>query len=240
MQVRPAPFLILLVAIAAPALAAAQSVWGAPAEGVQVQSRFSSPGQSQSILTAAPPAPAAAAAVPAPTAAAGAPAPGAAEGAPQPFLNDRVTVSGEGYGGPSGGAGDSEMQPIAATLIYQGVIPGRSPGATGTGKTNALNWIGFQPLNLVTRVFVRTDHDAPFEVITAPDGLSVTVRLKVLGISHRNLSRTIDTSAFGREVAAINTKRGPDGTTDVVISLLTPARFVTDAREGYLYVDFAR
>jgi len=238
MPVRPAPFLILLVAIAAPALAAAQSVWGAPAEGVQVQSRFSSPGQSQSILTAAPPAPAAAPAPAGPQA--GVAAPGAADGAPQPFLNDRVTVSGEGYGGPSGGAGDSEMQPIAATLIYQGVIPGRSPGATGTGKTNALNWIGFQPLNLVTRVFVRTDHDAPFEVIAAPDGLSVTVRLKVPAISHRNLSRTIDTSAFGREVAAIDTKRGPDGTTDVVISLLSPAQFVTEAREGYLYVDFTR
>ena len=239
MQVRPAPFLILLVAIAAPALAAAQSVWGAPAEGVQVQSRFSSPGQSQSILTAAPPAPASAAAVPAPTAAAGAPAPGAAEGAPEPFFNDRVTVGG-GSAGTDDGNGDAELQPIAATLIYQGVIPGRSPGATGTGKTNALNWIGFQPLDLVTRVFVRTDHEAPFEVIAAPDGLSVTVRLKVPAIAHRNLSRTIDTSAFGREVAAIDTKRGPGGTTDVVISLLSPAQFVTEAREGYLYVDFTR
>ena len=239
MQVRPAPFLILLVAIAAPALAAAQSVWGAPAEGVQVQSRFSSPGQSQSILTAAPPAPASAAAVPAPTAAAGAPAPGAAEGAPKPFFNDRVTVGG-GSAGTDDGNGDAELQPIAATLIYQGVIPGRSPGATGTGKTNALNWIGFQPLDLVTRVFVRTDHEAPFEVIAAPDGLSVTVRLKVPAIAHRNLNRTIDTSAFGREVAAIDTKRGPGGTTDVVISLLSPAQFVTEAREGYLYVDFTR
>lgn len=238
MRVRPAPFLILLIATVIPALAAAQSVWGAPSEGVQVQSRFSSPGQSQAILTAAPPAPAAAPAPAGPQA--GAPAPGASDGAPQPFLNDRVTVSGEGYREPSGGTGDSEMLPIAATLIYQGVIPGRSPGATGTGKTNALNWIGFQPLNLVTRVFVRTDHDAPFEVITAPDGLSVTVRLKVPAIAHRNLSRTIDTSAFGRDVAAIDTKRGPDGTTDVVISLLAPARFLTDAREGYLYVDFAR
>ena len=237
MQVRPAPFLILLVAIAAPALAAAQSVWGAPAEGVQVQSRFSSPGQSQSILTAAPPAPASAAAVPAPTAAAGAPAPGAAEGAPEPFFNDRVTVGGGSAGTDDG---EGELQPIAATLIYQGVIPGRSPGATGTGKTNALNWIGFQPLDLVTRVFVRTDHEAPFEVIAAPDGLSVTVRLKVPAIAHRNLNRTIDTSAFGREVAAIDTKRGPGGTTDVVISLLSPAQFVTEAREGYLYVDFTR
>jgi hypothetical protein len=238
MQVRPAPFLILLLATVTPAIAAAQSTWGAPAEGVQVQSRFSSPGQSQAILTAAPPA--AAPAPAAPQAAPAAAAPGAGDGAPQPFLNDRVTVSGDSYGLASGGAGDSEMLPIAATLMYQGVIPGRSPGASGTGKTNALNWIGFQPLDLVTRVFVRTDHEAPFEVITAPDGLSVTVRLKVRGISHRNLSRTIDTSAFGREVAAIDTKRGPDGTTDVVISLLAPARFVTDAREGYLYVDFAR
>jgi len=238
MQVRPAPFLILLVAFAAPALATAQSMWGAPAEGVQVQSRFSSPGQSQSILTATPSAVAAAAAAPAPPGA-GAPAPGAAEGAPQPFLNDRVTVGG-GSAGSNDGAGDSALQPIDATLIYQGVIPGRSPGANGTGKTNALNWIGFQPLDRLTRVFVRTDHDAPFEVIAAPDGLSVTVRLKVPAIAHRNLGRTIDTSAFGREVAAIDTKRGPDGTTDVVISLLSPAQFMTEAREGYLYVDFAR
>jgi hypothetical protein len=41
-------------------------------------------------------------------------------------------------------------------------------------------------------------------------------------------------------VAAIDTRRGPDGTTDVVISMLSPAQFVTEAREGYLYVDFAR
>jgi hypothetical protein len=87
---------------------------------------------------------------------------------------------------------------------------------------------------------VRTEHDAPYEVIAAPDGLSVTVRLKVAAIAHRNLSRTINTSAFEREVAAIDTKRGPEGTTDVVISLLSPARFVTEAREGYLYVDFTR
>lgn len=234
MRVIPAPFLVLLVVTAAPALAAAQSVWGAPAEGVQVQSRFSSPGQSQSILTAAPAAPAAA---PAPPAGAGAPA--AADGAPQPFVNDRVTVGGA-YGGSAEEAGDSAKLPISAALIYQGVIPGRSPGATGKGKTNALNWIGFQPLDLVTRVFVRTEHDAPYEVIAAPDGLSVTVRLKVAAIAHRNLSRTINTSAFEREVAAIDTKRGPEGTTDVVISLLSPARFVTEAREGYLYVDFAR
>ena len=235
MRVIPAPFLVLLFVTAAPALAAAQSMWGAPAEGVQVQSRFSSPGQSQSILTAAPPAPAAAPAAPA----GAAPAPAAADGAPQPFINDRVTVGGA-YGGSSEEAGDSAMAPISAALIYQGVIPGRSLGATGTGKTNALNWIGFQPLDLVTRVFVRTDHDAPYEVIAAPDGLSVTVRLKVPAIAHRNLSRTIDTSAFEREIAAIDTRRGPEGTTNVVISLLAPARFVTEAREGYLYVDFAR
>lgn len=234
MRVIPAPFLVLLVVTAAPALAAAQSMWGAPAEGVQVQSRFSSPGQSQSILTAAPAAPAAAPAPPA-----GAVVPAAADGAPQPFVNDRVTVGGA-YGGSAEEAGDSAKLPISAALIYQGVIPGRSPGATGKGKTNALNWIGFQPLDLVTRVFVRTDHDAPYEVIAAPDGLSVTVRLKVPAIAHRNLSRTINTSAFEREVAAIDTKRGPEGTTDVVISLLAPARFVTEAREGYLYVDFAR
>ena len=236
MQLSPAPFLILLVVTATPALATAQSMWGAPAEGVQVQSRFSSPGQSQSILTAAPPAPAAAPAAPA---GAGATAPAAADGAPQPFINDRVTVGGA-YGGSSDEAGDSAMLPISAALIYQGVIPGRSPGATGKGKTNALNWIGFQPLDLVTRVFVRTDHDAAFEIVAAPDGLSVTVRLKVPAIAHRNLSRTIDTSAFGRAVAAIDTKRGPEGTTDVVISLLSPAQFVTEAREGYLYVDFTR
>jgi len=236
MQLSPAPFLILLVATAAPVLADAQSMWGAPAEGVQVQSRFSSPGQSQSILTAAPPAPAAA---PAPPSAAGAPAPGAADGAPQAFLNDRVTAGGGSVGTNDVNA-EGEMQPISAALIYQGVIPGRSPGASGKGRTNALNWIGFQPLDLTTRVFVRTDHDAPFEVIAAPDGLSVTVRLKVPAIAHRNLGRTIDTSAFERAVAAINTKRGPEGTTDVVISLLSPAQFVTEAREGYLYVDFTR
>ena len=211
-------------------------MWGAPAEGVQVQSRFSSPGQSQTILTAAPPAPAAA---PAPAATIGAAAPGAAEGAPQPFFNDRVTVGGASAVSEDG-AGDGDLKPISAALIYQGVIPGRSPGASGTGKTNALNWIGFQPLDLTTRVFVRTDHDAPFEVIAAPDGLSVTVRLKVPAIAHRNLGRTIDTSAFGRDVAAIDTKRGPEGTTDVVISLLSPAQFATEAREGYLYVDFTR
>lgn len=239
MQVRPAPILLSLVAVVAPSLAFGQSMWGAPAEGVQVQSRFSNPGQSQSILTAAPPAPAPTAApAVAPTVAPGAPGAPGAEGAPQPFVNDRVL--GASVGRSIEEEGDTEVLPIPAAYIYQGVIPGRSPGASGTGKTNALNWIGFQPLERTTRVFVRTDHEAPYEVIAAPDGLSVTVRLKVPAIAHRNLSRTIDTSAFGREVAAIDTKRGPDGTTDVVISLLAPARFLTDAREGYLYIDFAR
>ena len=136
--------------------------------------------------------------------------------------------------------GDTEKPDLPASLIYQGVVPGRTPGANGTGKRNALNWVGFQPLERSTRVFIRTDHEAPYEVIAAPDGLSVTVRLKVPAIAHRNLSRTIDASAFGREVASIDTSRGPNGTTDVIISLLSAARFVTDAHDGYLYIDFAR
>ncbi|NQW61933.1 MAG: hypothetical protein HQ461_03805, partial [Deltaproteobacteria bacterium] len=82
-----------------------------------MQSRFSSPGQSQSILTAAPSAVAAPAAAPAP--AAGVPAPGAADGAPQPFLNDRVTAGG-GSNGANDVNGEGEMQPISAALIYQG------------------------------------------------------------------------------------------------------------------------
>lgn len=238
MQPRPTLLLLACLVVTAPAVADAQSAWGAPAEGVQVQSRFTSPTQSQAILTAAPPA----APVSAPAAqVAGAPAGSAGAAAvAQPFLNDRV--AGIGPGIDSGGAAEAESipQPIPAPSIYQGVIPGRSPGARGTGKTNALNWIGFQPLETATRIFVRTDHDAPYEVITAPDGLSVTVRLKVPAIAHRNLGRTIDTSAFGREIAAIDTKRGPGGTTDVVISLLAASRFVTETREGYLYIDFAR
>lgn len=225
--------------------------YGAPAQGVEVQNRYTSPAQSQQVLTAQPPAPATA---PAPEGAAapGAPAnpyqqvidvrAGGAEGAEspaQPFVSDRVAGVSEGG------------EPIDIADYYRGVTPHvidslphisrYQQRAESSSRANELTWVGFQPLAGATRVFIQTGRDADYSINSSPDGLTMTVTLRNTTISVRNFTRDIDASYFGRVVQHVQARRSGRDTL-VTIELSHSPSYTTETEtngDAYLFIDFA-
>jgi hypothetical protein len=218
--------------IALPALAAAQvQSAGSPAEGVEVQYRYSNPSQSQQILD-----------VQAPEA-----APASAEAAPgdaAPAVEG--SVSNPTVLGLDEGAEPTETW-LDAELVYTGVIPGerdslphisRTQARGASGTSNTLSWVGFQPLEGMTRVFLQTGRSAEYDVDTSPDGLTITLNLRDTRIDHSNFRRAVDASYFGRAVSRIDTSRDRDGTIHVAIALSRAADYAVTREGNYLYVDF--
>jgi hypothetical protein len=233
--------------------------YGAPQQGVETPNRYTSPSQSQQVLTAQPPAAPAAAGAAAPAAPSGpvnpyqqiidartaatAP-PGAegaegADGAPQIFVSDRV-------------AGISEAQPtFAIEDYYRGVTPHivdslphisrYQQRAESGSRANELTWVGFQPFDGATRVFIQTGRDADYSINNSPDGLTMTITLRNTTISVRNFTRDIDASYFGRAVQHVQARRsGRD--TAVTITLARSSAYTTETSsdgDSYLFIDFA-
>ena len=132
--------------------------------------------------------------------------------------------------------------------VYRGVIPGdrdslphisRTQQHGQSGVANTLSWIGFQPLDGVTRVFLQTGRPAQYQVSEGPDGLSLTIRLRDTRIELSNFRRRIDARYFDRAVSEIEAFRRGDGVTEVVIQLAHAATFTVEGAGDYLYVDFA-
>lgn len=205
---------------------------GAPQQGVEVQYRYNNPGQSQTILQAAPPVQAQGQG-PAQAAPAGAPAEG--EG---PLINTSV----------HGFSNSAEGQWLDAHDVYFGVIPGDRdslPHLTRTqrhghdGSANTLTWIGFQPFEETTRIFLQTGRPAQYQVEESPDGLTVTLRLRDTRVELSNFRRGLDTSYFGRSVSNVEAFRRGDGVTEVVIELSQATSYTVEGAGEYLYVDFA-
>lgn len=208
---------------------------GSPAPGVTVPIRVHSPGDSQQFLSAGPPA-----------ADGGAPALEGAGGAPtlgdeQPFTNNVILgLSTSGHDGPVWVPGEE---------IYFGVIPGHQNSlphiarsqARGqrAGRPNTLTWIGFQPFDDVTRVFIQTGRPAQYQVWESPDGLTVVIRLRDTRIEFSNFRRNVDASFFGRAVNWIDAARVGDSVTEVTIALTRAAGYAIESEGEYIYVDFA-
>lgn len=225
-----------LLALSGAAEAQVQAA-GAPSEGVDVQFRYTNPSQSRQVLEAAPPSQN------------GAPVNGGAEGqggsmviegAPAPLVNTRIT-------GVSDGEAPMPAE-VDAEDVYTGVIPGerdtlphiaRTQRNGAEGRANTLTWIGFQPFDGRTRVFLQTGRAAEYQVVDGPDGLTVTVRLRDTTIEMSNLRRWIDASYFGRAVNRIETSRADGGVTEVTIELSRAAEYTVEGAGTYLYLDFA-
>ncbi|MCB9506614.1 MAG: hypothetical protein H6700_10110 [Myxococcales bacterium] len=199
---------------------------GAPAPGVEVPLQMS-PGASQGLLQAAPPA--------ASQAAAPAGAGAELEGVPN---NERVV------GLQSG----SVAQGVPGSAIYAGVVPNETDSLphisdeqarANSGGPNQLTWLGFQPFPDMTRVFIQTGRPAQYQVRESPDGQTITIRLRDTAIEMSNLRRDVDASYFGRVVQHVDAARNSDGVTEVIITLAEPAGRRVVAEGDYLYVDFA-
>lgn len=222
--------------LAAPIASAQTPAAGTPSPGVEVQHRYSNPSDSRAVLNAQPTAPADASGTTGTSTGGAMQIDGDAVG---PLVNTRVGGIQEG-----GGYGD---QWVDADLVYTGVIPGardslphisRTQRHGADGRRNTLTWIGFQPLEGTTRVFIQTGRPAQYQVVESPDGLTLTVRLRDTTIELSNFRRWIDASYFGRAVSRIDAARGGDGVTEVTIDLSRTAAYTVEGAGEYLYVDF--
>lgn len=209
---------------------------GAPAEGVQVQTRYGSPSQSTQLLTAQPPAQEAAAQGEGGQGTGAMAIEGDAVG---PLVNTHIR-------GLHDGAADPLW--LDNEVAYTGIIPtvrdslphiSRTQRHGAEGRRNTLTWVGFQPFEGQTRVFIQTGRPAQYQVVESPDGMTVTVRLRDTAIEVSNFRRWIDASYFGRAVHRIETARSGDGVTEVRIALSRAAAYSVEGAGEYLYVDFA-
>ncbi len=225
---------------------------GSPSADANVQYRYSNPGQSQQLLQTPT-----TTATPAAGAGQGA---GMGEGSANPFQHalDRRNAGAEGAEGEAEGPtftnhevgfGQQTEGPlwVQAEDIYRGIIPGVHDSlphiaryqarAQAGSATNMLTWIGFQPFEGSTRVFIQTGTSARYAVNASPDGMTLTVRLQNTHISLYNFRRELDSSWFGRAVSSIQAYRNGDFV-DVVIALSEASDYTSSQSGDYIFIDF--
>lgn len=139
---------------------------------------------------------------------------------------------------------------VSGNQIYRGVTPNstdslphiaRHQRRAENGGRNVLTWIGYQPFEDYTRIFIQTGRMADYQVTESPDGLTLTVRLRSTEISLSNFRRDIDAAFFGRAVTNITATPAGGGATDVVIELFEPSDYTIATAENsdYIFIDFA-
>ena len=132
-------------------------------------------------------------------------------------------------------------------VLYQGIIPSKRDSMQGMAKTAGrkgrakVTWIGFQPTDTMTRVFVQAVGGVPeHETVRSEDGRVMTVILKNVAVENSNVLRFIDTSFYKRPVTRIEAKRrGKD--LHLLLNLEPGAApSVTASEDTYLYIDLPR
>lgn len=243
------PLVVGLSLLSLPALAQTGTYDGAPQQGVDVQYRFTNPGQSQQILTAQP---ASNTAVIQGDVRAGVEADYAglrpsvdAEGAAMDLTDGVMELLGA-RGFSQTHAEDMPMT-VGASSIYRGVTPDArdtlphiSPyqrAAEDADDPNQLTWVGFQRFDDKARVFIQTGRPSQYRTTLSPDGLTITIELRDTRVGMSNLRRPLDTSFYGTPVHSVFTQRGEDGATEVVIALSRAAFHEVTGAGEYVYLD---
>lgn len=240
---------------------------GSPQTGVDVQYRYANPGDSRSLLNAPTTTQTTqtgqggnnggAAAAPARggnpfqealdrrAASRGGDDTGAEGGLRDPLVTQEL-------GGIQRARGPRENLVVLGSDIYRGIAPSdhdslphlrRYQQRAATQQANELTWLGFQPFEDRTRVFIQTGRAGNHTVNVAPDGSSITVTLPQTRVSVRNFRRPVEAGFFGRAVGRIQASSNGNNGTAVTIQLARPVRHeVTQGRgaagEHYLFVDF--
>lgn len=140
---------------------------------------------------------------------------------------------------------------LAGADIYRGITPTAHDtlphieryrnAASQTRRPNQLTWIGFQPFDEFTRVFVQTGRSSAPTIQRSPDGLTLTLRLPNTHISLSNFARSLETARFPTAVQRVHATRGPSGATDVVIELNADVEYQMETFSGgaeYIFLDF--
>ena len=255
------PLVVGLSLLSLPALAQTGNYDGAPQQGVEVQYRFTNPGQSQQILTAQP---ASSTAVRGDSSMVVLPRGIQSDvraGVEVDYAGLRPSVDAEGaamdltdgvmelLGARGFSQTHAEDMPmtVGASSIYRGVTPDArdtlphiSPyqrAAEDADDPNQLTWVGFQRFDDKARVFIQTGRPSQYRTTLSPDGLTITIELRDTRVGMSNLRRPLDTSFYGTPVHSVFTQRGEDGATEVVIALSRAASHEVTGAGEYVYLD---
>jgi hypothetical protein len=131
---------------------------------------------------------------------------------------------------------------------YRGIVPGerdevdhlkeQRESGSSTSNPNKLTWLGFQPKDDKTRVFIQTARSPDYNVSESDGGRRMVVTLENTELSDRNFQRSIDTSFFDRNITSIDARPGSGNTVDVTIELESSESPSVETSEDYLYIDF--
>jgi len=132
--------------------------------------------------------------------------------------------------------------------VYQGVVPGErdsvehlrrgQQASQSDTDPNEITWIGFQPEQDRTRIFVQTAREPVYSTRREEDGAVFVVRFEDTDIAARNFRRQIDASRFDRVVERIEATPGEDGGVAVRVSLRSPESPTVEVSGTYVYIDF--
>ncbi len=133
-----------------------------------------------------------------------------------------------------------------ANKIYKGIIPGDrdqvehlESGSDQTGREgNRLTWIGFQPKDAKSRVFVQFSQRPDYSVSRNDEGRQIVVTLERTRVTAGNFRRDIDTRFFDRAIRRIRTETVGNGTVELRIDLEEAKSPSVSTDGNYLYVDF--
>lgn len=135
----------------------------------------------------------------------------------------------------------------SASELYMGVIPNirdtlphiaRFQAVNERRPRNRITWIGFQPFDSFTRVFVQMADSPNYTIEESEGGQLVEVFFENTTISLSNFQRFMDTSFFGRSVDVIDAQPLSGHRARLIIwrDSVTPYTVTVDG--DYLYIDF--
>ncbi len=137
-----------------------------------------------------------------------------------------------------------EKGKIYRELRYHGIVPSIRDSLTPPGKNKKrgkkaqITWVGFQPKEFYSRIFVQADRVTRF-ALHKPDPMHIAVTFPNARIPRKNNRRPIRTSQFASKVAGIEAfQRGKNVV--VVISLRKPAGYLYKRKGNYVFIDVER
>ena len=137
-----------------------------------------------------------------------------------------------------------ERGKIYRELRYHGIVPSIRDSLNPNGKSKKrgkkarITWVGFQPKEFYSRIFIQVDRVTRF-ALHKPDPMHIAVTFPAAKIPRKNNRRPIRTSQFASKVAGIEAfQRGKNVV--VVISLRKPAGYLYKRKGKYVFIDVER
>ena len=161
-------------------------------------------------------------------------------------VENSYAIQMSGSAGPTTSSKTSKTLDLKPEELYRGVIPGTrdqvdhlaTARKRGESSTNRLLWIGFQPRENSTRVFLQFSREAEYQVGTGENG-EIVVTLSNTKLSEKNFARFMDTSYFNRNVQRVTAKKSGRNEVQVTITLAKNERPQVNSTESYVYLEFS-